>query len=251
MLTCAIIDDEKLAVERLVRLLGEISEDIQENIQILFTANSVEEFDEKIKKHSPDLLLLDIRLVNKLIFEVFENIIEKIDYNPYIVFVTAYDEYAIKAFENGAIDYVLKPVSKERLQKTIERVLKNRQSNKSNVLQYIKSQQKSNKLPIKYKDDILLLDISEIIYIMADNKDVLIVTKNGEYKYHTQLHALEEKLQHHGFVKIHKSYLISINHVEKIKKWFGGSYVVQMSNKDEIKISRKYQQEFFKQIGYQ
>lgn len=241
MFTCAIVDDEKLAVERLARLLNEIDKDIQ----ILFTANSCEEFEKQIKRYSPTVLFLDIHLVDKLIFDALEHI----DYDPYIIFTTAYDEYAIKAFEQGAIDYILKPISKERLELTIDRISKIKKSNKEQVLNYVK-QTKVNKIPVKYEEDIVLIDINDIIYIMADNKNVVIVTSAGEYKYHTQMHVLEEKLRDQGFVRVHKSYLISLNHISRIKKWFAGSYLLEMDNGEEIKISRNYQQELFNQIGY-
>lgn len=260
MLTCAIVDDEKLAIERLERLIEQVSKESSEVIKILFKASSCKELEKQLKNHSPDVLFLDIHLVDTLVFDA----LDKIEYEPYIVFVTAHDDYTIKAFEEGAIDYILKPYTKERIEKTIHRILKsyrknqqlrsdeniNKQPSASHTLEYLKTKLKTKKLPIKLEDDIVLLPISEIIYIEADNKDVIIVTKEGRYRAQFHMYNLEVKLRDDGFIRIHKSYLISVNHISRIKKWFAGSYLVEMSNGDELKISRNYQREFLDLINY-
>lgn len=260
MISCAIVEDEKLAMERLERLLKEISTDIlepSESIEITFTAKSCKELEKLLKKYQPDVLFLDIQLLDAFIFDIIDTL-KELEYEVHIVFVTAYDDYAVKAFEEGAIDYILKPVTKERLEITVKRILrtikkenKKNQDNLLNALEYLRTKIETKKIPIKIEDDIILVPASEIIYIEGDNKDVIIVTQNQRYKTQLHLYNLEDKLKEDGFIRIHKSYLISKNHIRKVKKWFAGSYLLEMSNGDELKISRTYQKEFFKLINYE
>jgi DNA-binding LytR/AlgR family response regulator len=237
MFTCGIVEDEPMAMERIKRLINEIDS----NIKILFEAFNCEEFIKKANLLQPDVLFLDINVGDRLVFEALEHI----EYEPHIVFVTAYDEYTLKAFEEGAIDYVLKPISKDRLNKTIERIYK--LGLKKQKPEYYIS--KLSKLPVKHNDEIYLLDTDEIIYLEANNKIVHIVTKDKIFECTMPLHVLLTKLPSNNFVQVHKSYIISIKHISKIKKWFQNTYIVLMDNNDEIKVSRNYQYNFFKILG--
>lgn len=243
MFTCAIVEDEPLALERLTRILREVDE----AISVLFVARSCEELEEQLRRHSPEVLFLDIHLLDDLVFKV----VDELDYEPYIVFTTAYDEYAVRAFEEGAVDYILKPITRERVEKAITRIKKYKKSQSlSQVKVFLRNLRNPPKLAVKFGDDIALVDVDEILYAVADNKDVLLVTKLGEMRYPSSMHSLEEKLVEHGFVRIHKSYLVSLKHVKRVKKWFHGTYVVEMSDGEEIRVSRSYQKAFFEAIGY-
>ncbi|WP_448375744.1 LytR/AlgR family response regulator transcription factor [Fervidobacterium sp.] len=237
MFTCGIVEDESMSMERIKRLLNEIDSDIK----ILFEAFNCEEFVKKVNLFQPDVLFLDINVGDKLIFDVLGSI----EYEPHIVFVTAYDEYTLKAFEEGAIDYVLKPISKERLSKTIERLIK--LGLKKQKPEYYLSQ--LSKLPVKYGEEIYLLDTNDIIYLEADNKIVHIVTKEKVFECVMPLHTLLTKLPSKDFIQVHKSYIISIKNISKIKKWFQNTYIVLMNNGAEIRVSRSYQNNFFKILG--
>ncbi|AMW32560.1 two component transcriptional regulator, LytTR family [Fervidobacterium changbaicum] len=238
MFSCGIVEDEPNAMERMKRILKEIDS----SIDILFESYNCEDFIEKANSIQPEVLFLDINVGDKLIFEV----LGKLVYSPHVVFVTAYDEYTIKAFEEGAIDYVLKPVSKERLSKTIERISKI--GVKKYSLQYYIQQ--LSKLPVKHGDEILLIEIKEIIYLEAENRTVRIITKDGRFECSTPLHTLMNKLPATDFIQVHKSYVISIKHISKIKKWFQGSYIIVLDNGDEVNLSRNYKPEFFRRIGF-
>jgi len=234
-----IVDDEPLALRRLERLLKEAG--LQE---ILKAENAYEA--KRILEINPDVdaVFLDVRMPGKDGLKLAREILGERD-DVFIVFQTAYDEYTLKAFEEGAIDYVLKPISKERLSKTIERLIK--LGLKRQKPEYYLSQ--LSKLPVKYGEEIYLLDTNDIIYLEADNKIVHIVTKEKVFECVMPLHTLLTKLPSKDFIQVHKSYIISIKNISKIKKWFQNTYIVLMNNGTEIRVSRSYQNNFFKILG--
>ncbi|ODN30736.1 LytR/AlgR family response regulator transcription factor [Fervidobacterium thailandense] len=243
MLTCGIVEDDQISAERLERMLREIDD----TIKVLFKVRSCKELIRELKVHSPDVLFLDIHLLDDIVF----NVLSELDYEPFVIFTTAYDEYAVKAFEEGAIDYILKPITRERVERALERVRKLRGLHESKQnLDVLRNLKLRTRLPIQVGEDILFVDTDEIIYAMADNKNVVLVTVRGKMTCKTALHTLEERLVEHGFLRVHKSYLISLRHISKVKKWFHGGYIVQMSNGDEIKVSKGYQRAFLETIGY-
>jgi DNA-binding LytR/AlgR family response regulator len=127
-----------------------------------------------------------------------------------VIFVTAYQDYAIKAFEENAIDYLLKPFDLKRLKISVERAI-DRIKEKSNI---------STKFVVKDRDIILLIPEEKVYYFKAEDKYVFLCTNNIEYYYDDTLKDLEEKLNPQTFIRIHKSYIVSINHIKKFKKLF-------------------------------
>ncbi|MGQ9856162.1 MAG: LytR/AlgR family response regulator transcription factor [Fervidobacterium sp.] len=237
MITYGIVDDDPVAIERVERLIGEIDS----TFQIVFKTTDCSEFVKCANLHKPDVLFLDINISEDTIF----GHLERLNYEPHIVFITAYDEYLLKAFEEGAIDYILKPISKERLTKTIERIKKlglNRRPNEYYVRQM-------SKLPVKQGESIILVDLKDIIYLEADDKIIKIFTEDETYETSTPLHTLEQKLPSDKFVRIHKSYIVSVEHIVAVKKWFQNSYIIVLSDNAELKLSRNYQEEVFKRLG--
>ncbi|MEJ5258097.1 MAG: LytTR family DNA-binding domain-containing protein [Fervidobacterium sp.] len=237
MITCGIVDDDPVAIERVERLIGEIDS----AFQIVFKATDCSEFVKCANLYKPDVLFLDINISEDTIF----GHLERLNYEPHIVFITAYDEYLLKAFEEGAIDYILKPISKERLSKTIDRIKRlglNRRPNEYYVRQILK-------LPVKQGESIILVDLKDIIYLEADDKTIKIFTEGETYETSTPLYTLEQKLPADKFVRIHKSYIVSVEHIVEVKKWFQNSYIIVLSDNTELKLSRNYQEEVFKRLG--
>jgi DNA-binding LytR/AlgR family response regulator len=165
------------------------------------------------------------------------------------VFITAYDNYAIKAFEENAVDYILKPFSIERLALTIQRVqdLQTRSQPATDLLQTLKSAlsaiEYTRRFAAKMGDDILIIPENEVFYFQAENKYVMLYTDMKKYFIETTLKELEQTIDPALFLRIHKSTIVSLDKIEKLKKWFHGEWMVQLTDTDKtkLKVSRGYQ----------
>ena len=229
-----IIEDEQLARQRLKRLLNNYQE-----VEIIAEAENGLEGLELINKHQPDLIFLDIEMP---ILNGFEMLAKLSEYQPKVVFTTAYDQYAIKAFDEGSIDYLLKPIELERLDKTIHKL---KQTNLAkpvlaleDLLQQIKGKTVQKTLTVKLGDRILLIKIDDIIHIQAEEKYVFLYTVDGK-KHLTDytLSTLEGKLPE-DFIRIHRSDIINTNYITEIRKGFNGALIFVMNNQAKVSSSR-------------
>ncbi|WP_461787725.1 LytR/AlgR family response regulator transcription factor [Pedobacter sp.] len=229
-----IIEDEQLARQRLKRLLNNYSE-----IEIIGEAENGQLGLQLIESLQPDLVFLDIEMPVLNGFEMLAKLTENL---PKIVFTTAYDQYAIKAFEEGSIDYLLKPIELERLDKTI---FKLKQTNLAkpaiaieDLLQKIKGKTNLKTLTVKLGDRILLIKLEDIIHAQAEDKYVFLHTADGK-KHLTDytLSNLEEKLPE-DFLRIHRSDIINTNHITEIRRGFNGALIFVMSNGAKVTSSR-------------
>lgn len=236
-LKALVIEDEELSMERLVSILADF-----QSIEVIGTARSGTDAVAMIDSLKPDLIFLDIELPGDNGFEV----LKKVRYSPKVVFVTAYDHYAVEAFEENCIDYILKPFSRERLQKTIDKIQRTDTISNASLLQaingMIERQKKKNHFAIKDGDDILIIPADDVYYFMAEEKYVFLCTYDREYYYNMTLRELEEILDADRFCRIHKSFIISIDKIQKLHKLFINEYRVILKDKKEtpIKVSRNY-----------
>ena len=227
-----IIDDEQLARQRIKRLLKEYDE-----VEIIEEASNGEDGLEKIEFLKPDLIFLDIEMP---ILNGFE-MLAKLKHHPKVVFITAYDQYAIKAFEEGSIDYLLKPIEIERLDKTIKKLrqtsLAPAQIPLEDLLRQIQSKKAVKTLTIKLGDKILLVKVNEIVHIQAEDKYVFLHTVDGK-KHLTDftLSTLETKLPEE-FLRIHRSDIINVDYIKEIRKGFNGALVFVLNNQNETKVT--------------
>lgn len=227
-----IIDDEQLARQRLTRLLSPFNE-----IDITGEAANGMEGLLLIEQQKPDLIFLDIEMP---ILNGFE-LLEKLSEPPKVVFTTAYDHYAIKAFEQGSVDYLLKPVEKERLVKTIER-LKARQNEQqilpiAALLQQLQPKNTLKNLTVKIGDRILLIKPSEILFAEAEDKYVFVYTTDGK-KHLTDytITGLQTKLDQQ-FLQISRSVIINTDQIKEIRKGFNGTKIFLMTGHADTKLS--------------
>lgn len=247
VLNVVLIDDEKIALQELAYILEQYKE-----IQIMGTFIDPLEALIALPKLSPNVVFLDIEMPEVNGFAVAEQIME-LSLETAVVFVTAFDEYAIKAFEVSAIDYILKPVSLKRIEKTIGRLLKghmNDHSKKSykkdsyqQVLNGIRRVDSPNctRLFVYQEEEILLLKPADILYIMTEGGAVVIVTDRKIYKTRETLNYWEEKLGKQEFFRCHRCYLVNLGKVEKIVPGFNNTYLLRISNhSSEIPVSRNY-----------
>ncbi len=231
-LNCIIIDDEQLARERLRRLLNNFS-----FINIVAEAENGQEGLTQIAKHQPELIFLDIEMPVLNGFDM----LKQLKVQPKVVFTTAYDQYAVKAFEENSIDYLLKPIEKERLAVTIEKIQHIAATPQQLPLQSLIDQLKPKKdvktLTVKIGDKILLIKLSDIVAIEADEKYVFLLTFDGNrHLTDFTLSALEQKLPD-NFVRIHRGSIINEDYIKEIRKSFNGALVFVMNSKTELKLS--------------
>jgi len=237
LLRTLIVEDEELSLQRLVTLLHSF-----ETIEVIATAKSGHEAVELINSLHPDVVFLDIELPGYNGFQVLQHIVAL----PKIVFVTAYDQYAVEAFEKNCIDYILKPFSRERLEKTLVKLTSSPQSNNAQLLESIahllERHKRKNHFAIKEGDDILIIPVEDIYYFMAEEKYVFLCTYDREHYYNLTLKELEETLDPERFCRIHKSYIVAIEKIHKLHKIFLNEYQVILKDKKQtpIKVSRNY-----------
>lgn len=227
-----IIDDEQLARQRIKRLLKEYDE-----VEIIAEAENGAEGLALIEQHKPDLIFLDIEMPVLNGFEM----LAKLTHQPKVVFTTAYDQYAIKAFEEGSIDYLLKPIELERLDKTIKKL---KQTNLApaqvpieELIRQINGKKALKTLTVKIGDKILLIKLSDIVHIQAEDKYVFLHTVDGK-KHLTDftLSNLEEKLPDE-FLRIHRSDIINTEFIKEIRKGFNGALIFVLNNQAETRVT--------------
>nr|WP_321236148.1 LytTR family DNA-binding domain-containing protein [uncultured Psychroserpens sp.] len=216
-----VADDESLTRDRISNLLKDYR-----NFKIVKeTSNGVETLN-AIRLYKPDVIFLDIKMPLLNGFEVLQEL-SKNDYKL-LVFVTAFDDYAIKAFENEAIDYLLKPFNDGRFAKLMERV--NR---------YLSPLHEEPIIVIKEKNDIFRVLTKDIIYIEAENNYVNIILEDCKYKMRISMTNILNKLNH-NFVKIHRSFIINKHQIKKMKHVKSGDYLFLMSNNKSLFSSKSY-----------
>lgn len=231
-----VIDDEPAAR----RLMKSLLQDYTDTITVIDEAGTGSEAIQKIEALKPDLIFLDIQMPDLTGFEVIEKLLHK----PNIIFTTAYEQYAIKAFETFSIDYLLKPIKEERLQQSIDKLKQfgkaDSQINVSGlqqIIQQFKTPQKATALPIKTGDRIILLRYENIAYLEAQDKYVLVFTNDGQKHLTDQsLTALSEKLPSQ-FHRIHKSYIINKDRIKEMHRHFNSRYLFIMEDKSGTRIT--------------
>ena len=230
-LKAIVVDDERLARKELILLLQEFN-----NISIVAEADDVNSALLEIEKHNPDVIFLDIQMPGKSGFDL----LNLIDVTAKIIFVTAFDEYAIKAFEIDALDYLLKPINPERLKVSIERLTQNENETK----------EYENLKLLNYDDHLLLNINSKLKFIKIDS--IVSISAAGDYSnivYADSKKGLtlktmkewEKRLPPKYFCRIHRSNIVNLNFVEHLEEWFNNSYKVYLNDSSEpLVMSRRY-----------
>ncbi len=233
-----IIDDEKLARSRLKRMLSRYSD-----IEIIGEARDGAEGERLVKELEPDVVFLDIKMPVLSGFDM----LGKLDRSPHVIFVTAYDEYALHAFEENTIDYLLKPVSKKRLDMAVEKLTEAlRRGSPADIdtgklLQSIERRRSLIKrFSVTIGDRIMLIPDSDITFFNAESKCTFLHTAGKDYIIPFTMNELEDKLDPGMFVRVHRSYIVNLEHIESVSKWFAGRLLVRMNNGRDITVSRSY-----------
>ncbi len=230
-----LVDDEELARKRLRLLIEELRSDWQ----CTGEAGNAYEAIKLIHKTQPDVLFLDIQMPEISGFEMLDLLPEQ--FATPIVFVTAYDEFALKAFEANALDYLLKPVKKARLEKTIERIQHLSVGYKASELQALLGFQSSKslkKLPVQHKQEILLLDLDSVLWIESHDTMTFVHTKDGnQYRSDRTLDDLEQRLP--DFFRTHRSTIVSLSAIKKMIPWFNSAVKVELEDGTQLEVAKR------------
>ncbi len=245
-----ICEDELLAQNRLVKIITSL----RPNFEIIGTSQSAVEGLDLIRKKDPDLIFMDIELADGSAFEYLKNSNLK---KP-IIFTTAYDEYALKAFKFNSIDYLLKPISADKVEQAIIKFENLKISFKVNssdekdffgdvleqkvkeILNKRESSSIKKRISIKNNGVISLTDISDILWIKSDGNYINLITKDKKFLYRSTLSGFLRKLDNSKFFRVHKSIVINIEHVSHVEESENNDYKVIMKNGEVLKMSRNY-----------
>lgn len=241
MINAVVIDDEEKSRKVLIRLINEVSDEIK----IVGEAGSVNEGFDVINNLNPALVFLDIEMLDGTGFNLLEKF-EAIKFD--VIFTTAYDQYAIRAFKYSALDYLLKPINVDDLENALSRVKKDETSSKDksalieNLLQNMAMISKPKRLAVKGATTIDYIVINEIIYCTTDTYLTKFYMMNGDVVASVKtLKEYEELFEEELFFRVSKSHLINSNFVVSFKK---DSSIVRMSNNDDIEVTRRRKKEF-------
>jgi two-component system, LytTR family, response regulator len=224
-----IIDDERLARKELTNLLQEYPE-----IDIVGEAVNAEDAVEKIEALKPDLLFLDIQMPGKTGFEL----LQMLDNVPEVIFTTAYDEYALKAFDFNALDYLLKPIEPDRLKEAINKLLKRAQPEEG-VSVDEKKLGPSDRVFVKDGDKCWFVKLENIRLFESDGNYIKIYFDNFKPMIHKSLNALDERLDDRAFFRASRKHIINLTWVESIESWFNGGLMVVLRGGDKVEVSRR------------
>ena len=230
-----IIDDERLARKELTSLLAEFPE-----IEIVDEAVNADEAAEKIQQHDPELIFLDIQMPDKTGFELLE-MLEK---TPMVVFTTAYDQFAIKAFEFNALDYLLKPIDSNRLADVVKKVLDQPAKPKAPEVETSEKLKSTDQVFVKDGEKCWFVKLENIRLFESDGNYIKVFFDGFRPMIHKSLNALDEKLDDKSFFRASRKHIINLGWVESIEPWFNGGLMVQLKGGEKVEVSRRQASKF-------
>ncbi len=251
MIRAWLVDDEALALKRLARLLRETA-----RVEIAGTSTDPLEALESLTEHAVDVIFLDIEMPVLNGFELLAKLEEK----PRVVFTTAYDRYAVKAFEANGTDYLLKPVSPEALDRALSKLEQDRGGHAVNyqaMLEQLRSalghsRNYARRLPSRTGDRVQFVDLDKVTHFFADGKLTYAATPTKNYVIDDSIVQLEAKLDPAQFQRIHRSYLVNLSAVAEICSWFGGRMIARLNDSahTELPIARDRVRSLKERLGF-
>jgi two-component system response regulator LytT len=234
-----IIDDEKPARDELVFLLKSFPE-----VNVVAQGKNGVEALALIREHNPDLVFLDVQMPGLNAFGVIQKLRDRKVRLPHFVFATAYDQYAVQAFEVNALDYILKPFDKQRLARAVQRAKRamGAEASPSERLETLVTQLGTRaaqpvKLLVKAQGRLLLVDAADLVCASIDDGTITISTRefDGTSNYRT-IEELAESLDSDFFWRPHRSHLVNINHIKEVLPWFKSSYMLKMADRKQSQV---------------
>ncbi|MGB6035861.1 MAG: LytTR family DNA-binding domain-containing protein [Cryomorphaceae bacterium] len=232
-----LIDDERLARKELSGFL-----ESYDSIEIIGEAQNAVEAKEMIEQLNPDLIFLDIQMPGKTGFEL----LEELESTPEVIFVTAYDDYAIRAFEVNALDYLLKPLDEARLEHALVRVKERLEKNAEEVTE------SENDTPLTMEDQIFLKDgdkcwfvtLRDIKMFESEGNYVRVFFGNSKPLILKSLNNLEKRLVEKDFFRINRKFIVNLKEVVHIEPWFNGGLQIKLKTGEQLEVSRRQSAKF-------
>ena len=234
MIRAVIADDEPLARERVRELLAE-----RDDVQVAAEARDGEEALRLVHETRPDLLLLDVQMPGLDGFEVLAELEDGA--TPAVVFITAFDEYAVRAFEVRALDYLVKPFHRARFHEAVDRAIRGRES--APDLRSLLAELRPSHLTrfvVRSADEIYFVRAAEVLWIESAGNYVRLHTAAGEHIVRTSLRELEGRLDPGVFMRVHRSAVVNLEFVQKLEPYFHGEYVITLRSGARLTSSRSY-----------
>ncbi len=228
-----IIDDERLARKELIKLLEE-----HPTIEVAGEAQNADEAEQMINELNPDVLFLDIQMPGRTGFQLLESL----DTVPLVVFTTAYDEFALKAFEINALDYLLKPITAERLSEAVHKI-----QEKERIRSGRPRDQKlglEDQVFVKDGERCWFVSLANIRLFESDGNYIKVYFDANRPMIHKSLNALDEKLDERAFFRASRKHIINLSWVEGIEPWFNGGLMVKLRGGDKVEVSRRQAAKF-------
>lgn len=240
-----IVEDESLARDLVKNYLSN-----HQNVELVGEFSDGFSGLKAINELKPDIVFLDVQMPKLTGLEL----LELVEGNPHIIFTTAYDEYAINAFDLNAVDYLLKPFSKDRFDKALSKVfakagLNTQDSNVSELTKHVGDTKTLDKIVVKSNNNIHVIPLNEVLYIESEDDYVMIHTEKGKHLKHQTMKYYEKNLNESTFIRIHRSFIVNISEIKKIEKFGKDTYQVILNNGSELKVSRSRYQELRTKLG--
>jgi two-component system LytT family response regulator len=246
-----IVDDEPLGRMMVRRMLDAGAAEVE----IVGECENAREATAAIETERPDIVFLDVQMPGEDGFAVLENLKENL---PVIVFVTAYDEYAVRAFETGALDYLLKPYDRKRFERAFERAVKQINNQKNDLIgEQILSLLTETKSPEKYIERFIIkasgrvffLKAEEVVWISAEGNYVLLHAPPKNHIFRETISSLEQKLNPRKFRRINRSAIVNLDFIRELQPWFRGDHKVILQDGTELKLSHRFRQNLNQNFG--
>lgn len=234
MLNVYVVEDEELARLELIYLLVNTGK-----VNIVGEAEDIHQALWEISEKQPDVVFLDIELENGNGMDLAKQF-HNMKKQPMIVFVTAYDQYALAAFDLDAVDYIVKPIDEVRLLKAVNKLMKQNNPDMP-VADNHAVMNSSETKSITVKDDgrMLVVDMNDIFYVGTENRQAYIKTAEHKYETDTLLYKIKEKLGD-NFVQVHRGYIVNIKKISALEPWFNRTYLLFLKDGSKISVSRSY-----------
>ena len=246
-----VVDDEAMARERVVSMLKQ-----EQDIELIGECSDGQQAVNAIAAQQPDLVFLDVQMPACDGFRVIEQVgPEKM---PAVVFVTAYDEYAVRAFEVHALDYLLKPFGKERFQQALQHARTHVERRRAGdlgkrlmaLVQDIKPEpQRLDRLVVKSAGRVFFLKTDDIVWIEAAGNYVRLHLAEDSHLFRETMNGIEARLDPRRFVRIHRSRIVNSDRIKELQPWFNGEYVVVLQNGTRLTLSRGYREKLQERLG--
>lgn len=234
MIKAIIVDDERLARKELQRILTDYK-----NIKIIEECSNAVDAIKAIDQMQPDLVFLDIQMPGKNGFEL----LEELSFTPEIMFISAYDEYALKAFEVNALDYILKPIDEDRfghsLQKVIQKIEARKEEQNHPEVNDAEGLGENDQVFLKDGDKCWFVQLKDIRLFESEGNYVRVYFENEKPLILKSLNNLEKKLSDKVFFRANRKHMINLKWVDKIETWFNGGLLVILKDENKVEISRR------------